>query len=186
VKSFGLFDADFGPAGSWTDDFDWRYDLKVDDLIDCMDTEKHWLKATVLRTRLGENPEGEAIPEIFVGYRTFDDAGPRPDEERGQNYFGWSNRYDEWFPVTSPLVQRFRSVSLQYQRVEKANKVYERPDADKFNDTDDVLSQTKEIRQYAVGRDLFFGAFRSIPDALNQFGESGGFQKILDALVATA
>jgi len=186
VKRFGLFDPSFAPPGRFTDDWEWRLDLKVDDQIDCMDTEKQWLKATVLHTRTAENTEGEAVPEVLVGYRTFDDAGPRPDEERGQNYFGWSNRYDEWVPVTSPLVQRFRSTSLQYQRVEKANKLYERPDSDKFNDTDDVLYETRAIQEFATARDLFFGGFKSIPDALNQFGESGGFQRILDALAATA
>lgn len=186
VKRFGLFDAAFAPPGRFTEDWDWRLDLKVDDLIDCMDTEKQWLKATVLRTRVAENPEGEAVPEVYVGYRTFDDAGPRPDEERGQNYFGWSNRYDEWVPVTSPLIQRFKSTSLQYQRVEKANKVYERPDSDKFNDADDVLYETTAIQEFATARDLVFGGFKSIPDALNQFGESGGFQRILDVLAATA
>jgi hypothetical protein len=182
VKTFRLTDPDFAPAGTFTDDYDWRFDLKVDDLIDCMDTEKQWLKATVLDTRTRNNADGEPIQEVYVGYRTFDEAGPRPDEERGKNFFGWSNKYDEWMAATSPLIQRFQSISLQYQRVEKANKVYERPDSDKYEDKDDVLYQSESFALFATERSFFFGGFRSIPNSLNQFGQSGGFQRILDLL----
>ena len=102
VKRFKIFDPDFAYPGTFTDDYDWRFDLKVDDLIDCIDDEKQWLKSTVLQTRITNNADGEPIPEVLVGYRTFDENGPRPDEDRGMNFFGWSKKYDVWIAVTSP------------------------------------------------------------------------------------
>jgi hypothetical protein len=51
VLRFDLFDARIAPLGTFTDDYEWRYGLKVGDCIDCMDSEKAWYKSTVLATR---------------------------------------------------------------------------------------------------------------------------------------
>ncbi len=91
------------PPGTYTDDFDWRYDIKDGDLIDCMDSEKEWYKSTVLTTRYTQNPNGDFIKEVYVGFRTFDEEGSKTDD-RGRKFFGWSEKYDEWFCVTDPQI----------------------------------------------------------------------------------
>lgn len=51
VERFDISDARIAPPGTFTDDFDWRFSLAVDDHLNCMDSEKAWYKSTVLGTR---------------------------------------------------------------------------------------------------------------------------------------
>ena len=114
IKRFDLNDKDIAPLGTFTDDFEWRFNLKEGDLVNAMDKEKCWYKSTILRTRQTANPEGEIIHEVFIGYRTFDEQGNKIDEETKKRYFGWSEKYDIWMAVTDPLIQRYGSIALQY------------------------------------------------------------------------
>ena len=43
--------------------------------------------------------------EIKIGYRTYAEDGNMKDEE-GRNFFGWSERYDDWFTATSPRIAK--------------------------------------------------------------------------------
>jgi hypothetical protein len=95
VKRFGLMDRRIAPLRTYTDDFDWRYTLKAGDLLDCMDSEREWYKCTILETRLSQNPDGEAVPEVHVAFRTYDEEGSKTDEG-GKRFFGWSEKYDAW------------------------------------------------------------------------------------------
>lgn len=100
-RRFDLNDWRVAPAGTFVDDFDWRYDLKTGDALDCMDDEKDWYKSTISGTRTSQNADGEVIPEIYVAFRTHDEEGSKTDEE-GRRFFGWSERYDAWYGVTDP------------------------------------------------------------------------------------
>lgn len=93
-------DAQIAPLGTFTNDWDWRYDIKVGDNIDCIDHEKDWYKSTVLETRISRNPDGEEVREVYVGFRTYDEEGSKTDDE-GRKFFGWSEKYDEWLGVTA-------------------------------------------------------------------------------------
>ena len=50
-KYFNDLSSDIAKPGTFTDDLAWRQDLKVDDLIDCIDTEGTWYRSSVLETR---------------------------------------------------------------------------------------------------------------------------------------
>jgi hypothetical protein len=91
------------PAGTFTDDFDWRFKLEKGDTIDCMDDELDWYKSTVLDTRVVSNQEGQQFKQIYVGYRIYDEEGSKEDEDN-RKFFGWSNKYDSWCNVTEPTV----------------------------------------------------------------------------------
>ena len=107
--------------GTFTDSFDWRYSLSEGDLIDCIDTEGIWYRSTVLEVRdvttnkgalvgVGEdeeNKESNERParEANVGFRYYsEEEGHKMDDEKHAKFVGWSNRYDEWIPVTSPRI----------------------------------------------------------------------------------
>lgn len=66
--------------------------------------------------------------------------------------------------------------------MESAHKVYQRPYERTSNDRNDTIFSSSTIQQYATARDGYSGRFRSLPDALTEFGLLGGFQKILDVL----
>jgi hypothetical protein len=51
-----------------------------------------------------------------------------------------------------------------------------------IDDIPDVIYNTKECKVWAVFRNNFFSNLSSIPDYLNEFGQKGGFDKILDFL----
>ena len=100
-RRFDLDDWRIAPPGTFVDDFDWRYDLKNGDTLDCQDDEKDWYKSTVAGTRTSRNVDGEEVPEIYVAFRTYHEEGSKTDEE-GRRFFGWSERYDAWYGVTDP------------------------------------------------------------------------------------
>ncbi len=52
---------EIAPLGTYTDDFNWRYDLKKGDLIDCIDTEGTWYRSTILDVR--ESPAPQDVTE---------------------------------------------------------------------------------------------------------------------------
>jgi len=179
VKRFDLMDHRIAPVGTYTDDFDWRYSLKDGDHIDCMDNEKEWYKSTILGTRLSPNPAGESVPEIYVAFRTHSPEGSKQDED-GRRFFGWSDRYDEWYAVTDVQVQRFGACHLQYRKVEAQNKVYRR--SGEFDDREDTLYSTKRVAAHATPRERFFAGSLVMTDALNRFAEEGGYRKIIDMI----
>ena len=103
IKRFNLADWEIAPLGTYTEDFEWRYNLQPGDKIDCLDEEKDWYKATVINVRQRKNAKNEVIPEILVGFRTYNYDGSKKDDE-GRFFSGWSSKYDNWYAVTSPLV----------------------------------------------------------------------------------
>lgn len=105
IRRYSLMSLDIAPMGTFTDDYEWRFDLKVGDEIDCMDQEKDWFKSTVIDHKLEANEEGEAVPIITVGFRTYDEEGTKWDEDdEKKKFFGWSKIYDESFSITDPKV----------------------------------------------------------------------------------
>ena len=171
--------ADIAPLGTYTDDYDWRYDLKVGDEIDCMDQEKDWFKSTVIDHRIEANEDGEPIPIMTVGFRNYDEEGTKWDEDDDKKrFFGWSKIYDETFSVTDPKVQRLGTAHLQYLKVESSHKIYERPLY--INDKEDILYNNKVLYDYAAKRDRYFVESGVINDAMNIFGRQGGFDKLMN------
>jgi len=105
IRRYSLMSLDIAPMGTFTNDYEWRFDLKVGDEIDCMDQEKDWFKSTVIDHKLEANEEGEAVPIITVGFRTYDEEGTKWDEDdEKKKFFGWSKIYDESFSITDPKV----------------------------------------------------------------------------------
>jgi hypothetical protein len=43
--------AEIAPFNTFTDDYDWRYNIKMDDNFDALDTEATFYKSTALGTR---------------------------------------------------------------------------------------------------------------------------------------
>ena len=87
MKRVEVQDWQIAPFGTFTDDYEWRYDLKEGDEIDCMDNEKEWYKSTILQTRVSQNPDGELVPEVFVAFRTYDENGSKQEDD-GRKFFG--------------------------------------------------------------------------------------------------
>lgn len=102
-RYFDSLSFDIAPYGTFTDQYDWRFDLKEGDMIDCVDTEGVWYRSTVLQTKLTEVndediPNAPPIKEVLVAYRYYsEEEGHKIDEEAGgKKYVGWSNKYDQW------------------------------------------------------------------------------------------
>ena len=107
------FGTEIAPLHTYTDDFDWRYKIKENDLVDGLDAENTWYRSTCLRMvtkpddTLPEEDEGQEpkmIKSMYIGYRIYDeDEGHKWDDD-GKKFLGWSNKYDEWITVSSPTV----------------------------------------------------------------------------------
>lgn len=101
---------------TFTDDFDWRYQITADDIVDSLDSEAIWYKSTILNEKfesfLGEQKE---CKQVYVAYRFYnDDEGHKVDDD-GRRYVGWSNKYDEWITVTSPQIQKLGTMCKHYK-----------------------------------------------------------------------
>lgn len=72
-------------------------------------------------------PNAPPLKQVYVGFRYYnEEEGHKTCEERvGKKYVGWSSRYDEWIPVTSPKIQRLKAVSRFYKVAGRAQMQYE-------------------------------------------------------------
>ena len=61
------------PEGTFTDDMHWRYELKVGDIVDCLDSEAIWYRSTIIDERVTPNGAGKDIRELYIGYRVYDE-----------------------------------------------------------------------------------------------------------------
>lgn len=105
--------AEIAPLNTFTDDFDWRYEIKTNDLFDSLDSEAIWYKSTCLDQRESqidqfnaneESNDVREVKEVYVGYRIYDEEEGHKVDDDGRKYVGWSNKYDEWVSVTSPTI----------------------------------------------------------------------------------
>ena len=145
-----------------------------------MDNEKDWYKSTILQTRWTKNSDGEDIKEALVAFRIYDDEGSKTDEEN-RRFFGWSEKYDDWIPVTSILIQRYKSMHQQYIKVEAQNRQYCKLLFD-FDDRLDQMSANRFPAYFVARRKGYFNGSFVMEASLNQFGHSGGFYAILEHL----
>lgn len=160
---------------TFTDDYEWRYDMQQGDEIDCIDSENIWYRSTVLDIRTQKDG---TCKEAYVGFRVYEEEGHKTDDD-GRRYTGWSNKYDEWKPVICPTLQRYNTICKYYKVAGKSSMIYDFG----IDDTSDVLYNTKDRKIWAVYRTTgVFTNLKSIPDYLNEFGMRHGFEKILEFL----
>ena len=83
----------------------------MNQLVDSIDSEGVWYRSTVLDLREtplddSEMPNAPPIKEALIAYRYYsEEEGHKNDEEKnGAKFVGWSSKYDEWIPVTSPKI----------------------------------------------------------------------------------
>ena len=103
---------EIAPPNTFTDDWDWRYQLTAEDMIDAVDSEVVWYKSTCLDNRAMSVPQIDPEShndklirsvEALVGFRIYEDEGHKVDDD-GRKFTGWSNKYDDWVTVTSPTI----------------------------------------------------------------------------------
>ena len=72
-------------------------------------------------------PNAPPNREALIAYRYYsEEEGHKVDEERnGKKYVGWSSKYDEWIPVTSPRIQKLKSISKFYKVAGKTPMQYD-------------------------------------------------------------
>lgn len=161
--------------GTFTGDFEWRWQLEVGDLVDCIDTEGTWYISTVLALRdVGE--AGSKVREAFIGYRYYDPEGTKLDEDGRSKYIGWSNKYDYWIPIVSPQIQRVKTVSRAYKAAGRSTMVYDDHSA---SDSSDILFNTPFVNLWVVSRANHFQNLKCITDFINEFGKKDGFETVL-------
>ena len=66
------------PANSYTNAWNWRFDIKVDDEISAADEYGNWYRSTILKVDELQNSvdiDGNSIPIVLVGFRYLDPYG---------------------------------------------------------------------------------------------------------------
>ena len=95
------------PAGKKSQqDLDWRNNELVgcvDKVIDAWDNQE-WLEATIFETREEEVAPGRTVLLAYVAFRVYRNHGKKLKQDDRGIYDGWSNKYDDWLPVFSPLI----------------------------------------------------------------------------------
>ena len=174
---------EIAPPGTYTDDMEWRDQLKSGSLLDCCDDYGVWYRSSVLNRYESEKTdvEGNRIPVLHIANRY-----PDPESQtihQGVRVTGWvEEEFDLFVEIGSPNLQPLNSYALQYRSVTQQELKY---DVD-VQDWEDVVYSTSSIQQYSCFRKYHFGNIRSIPFYLNEFGRKGGFSKIEQYLHSVA
>ncbi len=113
-----------------------------------------------------------------MAYRYYSEEEGHKTDDDGK-YVGWSSKYDSWYPVTSPVIQKLCSVSRFYKVATKSTMVY---DQMSLTDDGDTMFNSSTFKQWAVTRGTAFLNLKQITDFVNEFGARGGFDKILQIL----
>jgi hypothetical protein len=122
---------------SFSDAWEWRFDLKVDDEFSCADDYGNWYRSTCLKieTNLAElDIDGNTIPRIKVGFRYLDPNGNKEDPDKRRKWTGWMKFDTEMF-LASPNIQPVHALTYQYADVSANMRIY---DLDIF-DIEDII-----------------------------------------------
>jgi hypothetical protein len=87
------------------EEWQWRFNLDVNDMVDCPD-DNVWYNSTVVERTVQYESDSDPVIELKIGFRYFDPNGPLIDPKTNQKFFGWSNQYDEDMNATNPRLQR--------------------------------------------------------------------------------
>lgn len=172
---FNIMDAKFAPLKTFTNDYEWRNELKVGELIDCVDNEFDWYKGIILevadKSVKGQEPEDKENPGkmVYIGYRNYTEEGNKMDEMG--KFYGWTCKYDEWKDVYDPRIQKYSTIFYDYTRVDVKNHSA----LHKQDDKSDIMSQNAKPAYMAACREKVFAKSNTIVDALNQVNDAGVF-----------
>lgn len=98
-------------AGTYTNDWNWRFDIKKDQEISACDEYGNWYRSMVLEVVEDDETqderydcEGKTIPRINVGFRFLDPYGQKEDDFN-RKVTGWtSHKFDTWNCVAQPNI----------------------------------------------------------------------------------
>jgi len=159
------------------EDYAWRrenlakLDL-VDFIVDCHDKFK-WEEGTLFNV-FEDKTGGRPVLFANTGFRVYRTEGKKLRSDDRGVYDGWSNKYDEDIPIFNPRIQPHLS------KVNSFSKEEEGEDSDEELD-DLVQPEEGHSRIFVVPR-LTSCICSKFLHMMNKFGNSGGFQSILDAL----
>lgn len=156
------------------EDYAWRHEKleNAKDLeIDAHD-KSSWLKATIFETKQQTIAPDRVITLAYIAYRVYrQKANQIRKDERG-TYEGWSSKFDEWIPIFSPRL-------MPWQTRQGVTNI---DDDDLEDEIDDLVEPEPGMqRVYAVPR-VFKCISSQFLHFINLFGNSGGFDAIVDIL----
>lgn len=110
---------DLQPLGSNTkDNWDWRFNLKVGDRLDCYDTVGTCFNCTVVGASedVEKDIDGKEykIKFVHIGFRIYDEEFGDADDEMGL-YYGYKN-YDENINIASPRLYPYKTMAKKFNK----------------------------------------------------------------------
>jgi ubiquitin carboxyl-terminal hydrolase 34 len=97
------------------ENWDWRFKLEEDDIIDCPD-DTVWYNSTIIEKQVIKDDDDCGVPIISykVGFRIYSEDGSSLDVKSGRHFYGWSGQYDEDLRATSPRIQKLNKFSKSF------------------------------------------------------------------------
>ena len=101
----------------------------VGDEIDCFDKAKSWYASTILAVKENQTQDGRVFRVAEVGFRIFNENGKKaPETDGGLRYDGWSSKFDEWLPLSSPKVNKLYTQAKPHgSKGPSTRRLYEEP-----------------------------------------------------------
>ena len=156
---------DIAPYNSKSHDFEWRLSVQIGDVIDACDPQMVWYKSTILKKRTKEGTED--VIEVLIGYRTYVLDGEKVDEQ-GQQFNGWSEKYDEWIELFSPRIRRRNTKIIGSERIALRRE-------DVILDDHEDAKNASEGMEFTILRQFYCESTFFI-ELSNEFGNNGGFE----------
>ena len=101
-KQVPWYSIDVAPYNLRTKGDEWRKELKPGDFVDAYDSTKAWYQSIIQSKEVVYHDDREII-KYRIGFRMYHPEGNKEDD-LGRKYFGWSEKFDEYFCAYSPRI----------------------------------------------------------------------------------
>lgn len=107
-REISIYSTEIAQPGTQSEEeITWRSQLKAGDNVDCWDSTGFWYASTVMQIQEREF-QGAKLEMAYIGYRVLHPDGDKTDDQ-GNKFYGWEDKYDDWVPLYSACLARYRT-----------------------------------------------------------------------------
>lgn len=183
-REISIYSKEIGQLGQHSEEeITWRAGLKAGDNVDCWDSTGFWYASTIMQIQEREF-QGARLEMAYIGYRVMHPDGDKTDDQ-GNRFFGWEDKYDDWVPLYSACLARYRTYTDGTFR-DQTSAAQNSQNTNKGKVETKGLDDTLDMSVTHEKGELIYAVQRSdcrselLVNFLNTFGRAGGFSKMME------
>lgn len=139
------------PSGTYTNDWDWRKNIKENDEVSAADDYGNWYRSTIYDIKQAgdeQDIDGNPVYEAKIAFRFLDPYGTKVDD-KDNKYTGWNEKEDRVLKLSLPNIQKVHALTFHYNKIVANMKLF---DLNEPTDILDIIYPSTEVHQYCVRR----------------------------------